>query len=68
MPPSSSMILGLRVPAQPWSRESQTRVLAAEELIASKLFIARRERFDGADVAHVIYRTQGTLDWQRVLA
>jgi hypothetical protein len=44
-----------------------TRVLAAEELIASKLFIARRERFDGADIAHVIYGTQGKLDWQRIL-
>ena len=44
-----------------------TRVLAAEELIASKLFIARRERFDGADIAHVIYGTQGNLDWQRIL-
>ena len=45
----------------------QTRVLAAEELVASKLFIARRERFDGADIAHVIYGTQGNLDWQRIL-
>ena len=45
----------------------QTRVLAAEELVASKLFIARRERFDGADIAHVIYGSQGNLDWQRVL-
>jgi hypothetical protein len=45
----------------------ETRVLAAEELIASKLFIARRERFDGADIAHVIYGTQGKLDWQRIV-
>lgn len=45
----------------------KTRVLAAEELVASKLFIARRERFDGADIAHVIYGTRGRLDWQRVL-
>jgi hypothetical protein len=43
------------------------QVLAAEELIASKLFIARWERFDGADIAHVIYGTQGKLDWQRIL-
>ena len=42
-------------------------MLAAEELIASKLFIARRERFDGADIAHVIYGTKGDLDWQRIL-
>ncbi|PYX49000.1 MAG: hypothetical protein DMG79_10210, partial [Acidobacteria bacterium] len=45
----------------------QTRVLAAEELIASKLFIARRERFDGADIVHVIYGTRGNINWQRVL-
>jgi hypothetical protein len=44
----------------------QTRVLAAEELVASKLFIARRERFDGADIAHVIFGTRGKLDWQRL--
>jgi hypothetical protein len=43
------------------------RVLAPEELIASKLFVTRRERFDGADIAHVIYGTQGRLDWNRLL-
>lgn len=44
-----------------------TRVLAPEELIASKLFVTRRERFDGADIAHVIFALRGQLDWQRVL-
>ena len=44
-----------------------TRVLAPEELLASKLFVTRRERFDGADIAHVIYGTRGRLNWQRVL-
>ena len=43
------------------------RVLAPEELIASKLFVTRRERFDGADIAHVIYGTRGRLDWDRLL-
>src|SRR5438270_3355066 len=42
------------------------RLLAAEELIASKIFVTRRERFDGADVAHVIYATRESLDWDRV--
>ena len=32
---------------------------APEELLASKLFVIRRERFDGADIAHVIYGTRG---------
>jgi hypothetical protein len=43
------------------------RVLAAEELIASKLFVTFRERFDGADIAHVIHGTKGNLDWQRIM-
>jgi Uncharacterised nucleotidyltransferase len=46
----------------------RARVLAAEELLVSKLFVVRRERFDGADIAHVIYASQGKLDWERVLA
>jgi hypothetical protein len=45
-----------------------TRVLAAEELLASKLFVTRRERFDGADIAHIIYRKRGQFDWQRLLS
>jgi len=43
------------------------KVLGAEELIASKLFVTRRERFDGADIVHVIHGTRGKLDWQRLL-
>ncbi len=45
----------------------ETRVLAAEELIASKLFVTRRERFDGADICHVIFSKKGKIDWDRVL-
>ena len=44
-----------------------TRLLAPEELLASKLFVTRRERFDGADVAHIIYASAGKLDWVRIL-
>lgn len=43
----------------------RTRVLAPEELVASKIFVARRERFDGADIAHIIYATRGRFDWAR---
>jgi Nucleotidyl transferase of unknown function (DUF2204) len=43
----------------------RTRVLAPEELVASKLFVDKRERFDGADIAHVIYGTYGSFDWDR---
>jgi hypothetical protein len=41
-------------------------VLAAEEIIASKLFVSRRERFDGADVAHLIRACGSRLDWGRL--
>jgi hypothetical protein len=45
----------------------KTRVLAPAELFASKLFVTRRERFDGADIAHIIFGTRGRLDWERIL-
>jgi hypothetical protein len=44
-----------------------SRIISVEDLLASKLFVVRRERFDGADIAHIIYRMQGKLDWNRVL-
>ena len=43
------------------------RVLAPEELVASKVFVAFRERFDGSDIAHVIYAVGDKMDWQRML-
>lgn len=43
------------------------RVLKPEDLIASKIFVTRRERFDAADICHVIYGTRGDLDWKRLL-
>lgn len=45
----------------------ETRVLAPEELVASKIFVSRRERFDGADIAHIIYGTYPKFDWDREL-
>ena len=54
---SDSVVLGI-----------PTKVLAAEELLASKLFVNFRERFDGADIVHIIYGTQGKLAWERVLS
>lgn len=43
------------------------RVLGAEEMIASKMFVTRRERFDGADIAHLVRARGERLDWDRVL-
>lgn len=42
------------------------RVLAAEECIATKNFVAFRERFDGADVVHLVRSCGPRLDWQRI--
>jgi hypothetical protein len=39
----------------------------AEEMIWSKAFIMERERFDGADVLHIILRCGRALDWPRLL-
>jgi hypothetical protein len=43
------------------------RLLGAEEIIASKIFVSRRERFDLADVAHLIRKLGMRLDWKRLL-
>lgn len=43
------------------------RLVPAEEMIWSKSFIMERERFDGADVAHVLHAQAGELDWDRLL-
>ena len=50
-------VFGLRVPLTP-----------PEETIWSKSFIMERERFDGADVAHMLLHTAPRLDWNRLLA
>src|SRR4029077_15842040 len=44
-----------------------TRLIPAEEMIWSKSFIMERERFDGADVAHVLHARARDLDWDRLL-
>jgi hypothetical protein len=42
-------------------------LIPAEEMIWSKGLIMERERFDGADVAHVIRAVGDRLDWSRLL-
>ncbi len=44
-----------------------TRLLGPEETIATKVYIANRDRFDGADILHIIRALQGEVDWQRVV-
>ena len=38
-----------------------------EEMIWSKAFVMERERYDGADIAHLILRQGDRLDWSRLL-
>ena len=43
------------------------RLCPAEEMLWQKMFIMERERFDGADVAHLIHACGPRLDWHRLL-
>jgi hypothetical protein len=45
----------------------QVLVCPAEEMIASKSFVMERERFDGADVYHLLEACGTRLDWDRLL-
>ena len=42
------------------------KILSVEEMIASKLFVTRRERFDGADIVHLLKARARNLDWDRL--
>lgn len=43
------------------------KVAPAEETIWSKAFVMERERYDGAEVAHLLRDCSADLDWQRLL-
>jgi hypothetical protein len=43
------------------------RLVPVEELIWHKAFVMERERFDGADIAHLLRARGRTLDWPRLL-
>src|SRR5438093_5663370 len=45
----------------------RSQIISPEDLLASKLFVVRRERFDGGDIAHIIFGTKGRLEWERIL-
>lgn len=65
----------VRVDADWFTRAPHTRVFGAkarvvplEELIWSKAFVMERERYDGADVAHLLLARGAEVDWPRLLA
>lgn len=43
------------------------RLIPVEELIWCKTFVQNRERFDGADINHLLVRQGRHLDWDRLL-
>ena len=47
--------------------DQPVRLCPPEETIWSKAFIQERERYDGADVAHILRARAATLDWERLL-
>ena len=44
------------------------RLMPVEEMIWSKAFLMERERFDGADVLHLIRARQKEIDWPRLVS
>jgi hypothetical protein len=44
------------------------KIVPCEELLWQKSFVMERERFDGADVVHMLRTRGSTLDWTRLLA
>lgn len=43
------------------------RICPVEEMIWSKAFVMERERYDGADIAHLLRACGSQLDWPRLL-
>lgn len=43
------------------------KIAPAEELLWQKAFVAERERYDGADIAHLLRSCAERLDWPRLL-
>ena len=47
--------------------EVPVHLVPAEEMIWSKSFVQERERYDGADVAHILRQSAPAMDWMRLL-
>lgn len=43
------------------------RMISPTDLIWIKAYVAGRERFDGAEIAHIIHRAHDQIDWRRLL-
>jgi hypothetical protein len=66
---------GVAVVDEQWMRRAVTAevlgrkalIVPAEEMIWQKAFIQERERFDGADIHHLLRAKGASLDWQHLL-
>lgn len=47
--------------------DREVRLIPAEEMIFSKMFVGARNRYDGADILHVLYAAGDGLDWDVLL-
>jgi hypothetical protein len=47
--------------------DTEVRMIPPEELIWCKLYVQNRERFDGADINHVLLKKGKDLNWKHVL-
>ena len=47
--------------------EVPVHLAAAEEMIWSKAFVMERERYDGADILHILRKSAREVDWVRLL-
>ncbi len=45
----------------------QVKIVSPTELIWSKAFVQDRNKYDGADVAHIILKQHAKVDWERLL-
>jgi hypothetical protein len=50
-----------------WVLETETHLVPPEEMIWQKCYVMERERFDGADVLHLLRACGPCLDWNRLL-
>jgi hypothetical protein len=46
----------------------QVRLCPPEEMIWQKAYVMERERYDGADVMHLLRSSAATMDWERLIA
>jgi hypothetical protein len=66
---------GIAVVDEEWFEHAETGVvlevpvllIPAEEMIWSKAFVQERERYDGADVMHLLHCRAGKLHWERLV-